>query len=77
MVFVQSTDRARTDEADDLQTDDTPLYADASITVNVTLVLLLAFAVHHNKAISDLLHLISTIFPLALPMTNLKSFFLG
>ena len=58
----ESIDRAQTDEADDLQTDDTPLYAGASITVNVTMVLLLAFAVRHkltNKAISDLLYRIS------------------
>ena len=38
--------------------DSTPLYAGASITVNVTMILLLAFAIRHrltNEAISDLL----------------------
>ena len=51
---------------DPLLPNDTPLYAGASITVNVTMVLLLAFAVRHkltNEAISDLLYLIHTICP--------------
>ena len=46
--------------------DNTPLYPGASITVNVTMILLLAFAVRHkltNEAISDLLYLIDTICP--------------
>lgn len=43
-----------------------PLYPGASITVNITMVLLLAFAVRHkltNEAISDLLYLIEKICP--------------
>ena len=59
--------RASTDDkAHNLLANDTLLYAGASITVNVTMVLLLAFTVHHkltNKAISDLLYLIRTICP--------------
>ena len=46
--------------------DNTPLYPGASITVNVTMILLLAFAVRRkltNEAISDLLYLIDTICP--------------
>jgi len=49
-----------------MHANDTPLYAGVSITVNVTMVLLLAFAVRHkltNEAISDLLYLIHTICP--------------
>ena len=51
---------------DPLHANDTPLYAGASITVNVTMVLLLAFATRHkltNEAISDLLYLIHVICP--------------
>jgi len=47
-------------------TDNTPLYPGASITVNVTMILLLAFVTRHkltNEALSDLLYLIDTICP--------------
>ena len=62
--------------------DDTPLYPGASITVNVTMILLLAFAVRHkltNEAISDLLYLINTICPkpnnTCKTLYNFKNFF--
>ena len=50
----------------DKDTGDIPLYLGASITINVTMILLLAFSVHHkltNEAISDLLYLIDKICP--------------
>ena len=62
--------------------DNTPLYPGASITVNVTMILLLAFAVRHkltNEAISDLLYLINTICPkpnnTCKTLYNFKKFF--
>ena len=72
----EDSDEALTDEADDFQADDIPLYSGASITVNVTMILLLAFAVRHkltNEAISDLLYLIRTICPQ--PNNTCTSFF--
>lgn len=60
----------------------TPLHACTSITVNVTMILLLAFAVQHNltnEAISDLLYLIDTICPkpnnTCKTLYNFKKFF--
>ena len=60
--FQDTQETSNTDQ----KSGDIPLYPGASITVNITMVLILAFAVRHkltNEAISDLLYLINKICP--------------
>ena len=62
----QSDDANESFHYHDSQAADAPLYPGASITVNVTMLLLLAFTVRHkltNEAIADLLYLIDIICP--------------